>query len=137
GDGQFLDLPSALAAWRARYDPFAKHSVLPGVFCEPRSALVQRLAGGFQEQQASIGVNRVNAPAERVAGECRVVFFGVVTKQREAETVLSLEGSVARTSVAAHLAEQAHDVPFEINGFDGSAARQFNRTGRRRSNITN
>src|SRR5450759_3924268 len=49
---------------------------------------------------------------------------GVVAEERQAQAALALEGAVAGAGVAAHAAEQAHDVALEIDFLYRSAAGQ-------------
>ena len=67
-----------------------------------------------------------------VAGEGEVVLLRVVAEQRQAEAALALERAVAGAGVAAHAAEQAHDVPLEIDLLDTLAVGQFDVGGVRR-----
>src|SRR5262249_34588239 len=67
----------------------------------------------------------VDAPAEGVAGEGGVVLFRVVAEERQAQAAPALEGAVAGARVAAGAAEEADDVPLEIDLLDGAAVGQW------------
>src|SRR5207244_1666237 len=77
------------------------------------------------EQETGVGVGAVDASAEDFAGEGGVVLLRVVAEQGEAEAALALERAVAGTAVAAHAAEQAHDVPLEVDLVDCAAVGKF------------
>jgi hypothetical protein len=82
------------------------------------------LSGRLEQQQALIRFDRVETPALAIARQGRVVLLGVVAEQRQAEAALPLKGAVAAGAIAAHAAEQAHDVPLEVNFFDLGPVRQ-------------
>ena len=124
-DGDGSDVAAALAPFGPLHDPFPQQLVDPGSLGESDLAAVGHLAGRLEKQQAGVRVGAVDAPAFHVAGECKVILFGVVAEQREAQAALALEGAVTRTGIAPHAAQQAHDVPLEIDFLHGPAAGQL------------
>src|SRR5262245_44439269 len=103
-------------------DPGAEDAVLPGVFRDADAALVGHAAGGLEQQQGVVRVDRVEPAAEDLAGQGGEVPGGVVAEQRQAEAALALEGAVAGAVRAAALPEPAHDVPLGIDRLGRRAA---------------
>src|SRR5262249_31711191 len=71
--------------------------------------------GRLEEDQAVLRVGEVEAPAVAFAGDAEDVLLGLPAEQRELEPPLALEGAVTRAHVAAHAAQEAHDVTLEID----------------------
>ena len=105
-------------------DPLAEQLIGPGVFGEALLAAVFDLAGGLEQEEAGVGVGAVDAPAFEVVRQGDVILFGVVAEERQTKTALALERAVTGAGVAAHAAEQAHDVPLEIDFLHDAAAGQ-------------
>ena len=125
GDADGFHFTAAARPFGAADDPFPENAVLPGILTEADAAAVLDLAGGLEEQQALIGVHEVDPPAENVAGQGEIILAWLVAEQGQAEPTLPLEGAVTRAGVAAHAAEQAHDVLLEIDLVEFGVARQL------------
>src|SRR5262249_50258006 len=81
-----------------------------------------------------VRVGRVEPSALHVAGDGVVILLRVVAEEREPEAAFALEGAVAGAAVAAHPAEQAHDVAFEVHLVDdGAIGQNDGRTAQRRN----
>src|SRR5205807_8656640 len=93
----------------------AEQSILPGILRKADAAAMRDLAGWLQEEQAVVRVRAVDAPPEGIARQSQIVLLGIVAEQRQPEAAASLERAVARTGVASHAAEEAHDVPLKIH----------------------
>src|SRR5262249_43733226 len=104
-DDQGLHVAAALGASRAGRNPFTEYLILPGALGEADTSFVRNLASGLREQEAIVGIHRIDAPAHAVASQRVEVFVGVEAKERQSKAVLALEGAVARAGVAAQLAE--------------------------------
>jgi len=74
-----------------------------------------------------IGFADVEAAGAGVTGQVVIIHLRFVAEQGQTEAALALERTVARASVTALPAEQAHHVTLEIHFFDGFIARQFDR----------
>lgn len=114
-DGQGDHLARPLLPDRPGGDPFLEGLVLPRVDREPLAAAVLDLAAGLEQHQAPVGIDGVDAATQQVATQGVMVLLGIVAEQRQPEASLALERAVARARGAAQLAEQAHDVPLEID----------------------
>ena len=66
--------------------------------------------GGFEEEEALIGIGGVDAAGEHVAGEGVQVELRIVAAKRELEAGLAILIAVAGTGVASGLGEHGHDV---------------------------
>src|SRR5262249_48591207 len=108
-------------------DPFPEDLVLPGTRGEAPAAAVRRLPGGLEQEQAAVGIGRIDAAAEEIAGDRGVVLLRLVAEKRQAEAALALERTVAGAGVASHAAEEAHQVPLEIDHFELAAVGQRDR----------
>src|SRR5436309_838855 len=82
---------------------------------------VGELPGGLEKEQATVGIERIDPPAQGLARQSGVVASGIGAEERETEAVLPLERSMTGTGVATRLAEQAHDVTLEVHARDRAA----------------
>ena len=64
----------------AARDPFLEQAILPGVAAEAHAAAVVHLAGRLEQEQAPLGIDRIDATTERLAGEGKVVLVRIVTE---------------------------------------------------------
>src|SRR5262249_53378300 len=122
-DLDLLDVTAAFGPAGAVLDPLADDLVLPGIPAEADAAGVIDLAGRLEQEQAAVGVVDVDAPAGAVAGDAEVVALRLEAEQGQAKSALALERAVARAHVATRAAENAHDMPLEIDLVDALAAR--------------
>src|SRR5438874_10304236 len=73
------------------------------------------LTGGLEENQTAVRVGTVDAPAQALAGQGKVILFGIVTEQGKAKPASPLEGAMTGAAVAAHAPEEAHEVALEVD----------------------
>jgi hypothetical protein len=90
---------------------------------------VRQQARRLGQDQTAAGIGRHDPPADRLAGEVRVIGIDVEAKQREPKALLPGPGPVAGAGIAALLAEDRFDVVAEgpVEGFvligDGDLSR--------------
>ena len=87
-----------------------------GAFLEASAAAVRHGASGFLHQQAVGGRGLIDAAGQGLPSEDEVVRIVVVTAEREFESALAGEGTVAAARVAAVLGERRNDVVAEVPG---------------------
>src|SRR5262245_16014457 len=105
--------------------------MLPAVDLEALAALVRRLLGRLLDGQAIVGLLDVDAHALRVLDEGFEVHFRIRAEQRQAETALSLEGTVAGPAAAAELGEQRLHMTLEPRNAARTVRRPALRGGQR------
>ena len=73
------------------------------------------LARRLEQQQAAIGIDRIDASSRGIARDGDEVFFRFIAEEGEPKAALALKGAVAAAAVAAGAAQEAHDVSLEID----------------------
>jgi hypothetical protein len=99
--------------FRSLSQPIAQNSVVGAARGRPHAAAMRGLAGRFEKQQAGIRIERVDAPAARIAQKSIVIESGFHPEQAQTKAILPLHRAVAGARVAAELAENRDDVPAE------------------------
>ena len=61
-------------------------------------------------------VERVDTPGHWITRQGGVVFLRVVTEQGQTKAATALKRTVTGSGIAAHAAQNAHDVAFEVHG---------------------
>jgi len=76
---------------------------------------VRDLHGRFEQQQALVGIRRVDPPTEPVAGKNLVVVPGILSAQGDLESAFAAGIAMAGPQVTARLGEHRHDVVAKRN----------------------
>src|SRR5439155_14501548 len=117
--GRDSELGQARGVWRIGPhplgDPASQDGVLGRILAKTNAAFMRHLARRLLQDQTGFGIERRNPPALRVARQAVQVEGGVLTAQRQTETVFAVEIAVAGAGVAAALAEDRHDVVDEAD----------------------
>ena len=94
-------------------NPGAEGGVFPGIAGKALPAFVRDLGEGFEEDEAAVGFEQVEAAAKLLAGQGGVVKVGVETAEGEFEAALAGGVAMAGAEAATGFGEDGLDIGFE------------------------
>ena len=95
-------------------DPAAQDLILgTGRRCEPTAAMCY-LFRGFEQDQAAVRIEQIDPTARLITNELGVVQFGTRPKQRQPESISSLDRAVTTPRIAAQATEDGDHMPAEL-----------------------
>ena len=94
-------------------NPLAQDAAFGRVLVEPPPAFMRHAHQRFEQQQAGVGVGRIDSASRLRASQRRIIEGGIGPAQRQLKAALAIQVPMTRSRVAAGFGQHGHDLAIE------------------------